>query len=177
MINNKYIDAVKKAYELGEMVELYGCKESYSLDKNGKYYLSQDVKLTGLSSENTEPINLEALVSATEMFYCSLDRKSGQKKRFLTEFTNALISLIDSNGVADLYFAIEIYFILGNRESKDAFYPLKGIYQQLKKKLEQSIAQRCNELKSEKKYAGVWSVIQDINAMSANEVKILIDNQ
>ena len=179
MVNNKYINVVKKAYELGEMGELYGCKESYSLDENGKYYLNQDVRLTGVAPEDADPINMEAIISATEMFYCSLDRKSGQKKRFLTEFSNTLVSLIESKEVADLYFAVEIYFILGNRENKDVFYPLKGVYKQLKKKIEQNTVQRCGELKSEKKYAGsnqvdgMWSVILNANAMAANEVKIM----
>lgn len=179
MVNNKYTEVVKKAYEQKEMKELYGCRETYSLNENGKYYLNQDIRLTGVSFESSDPINLEALISATEMFYCSLDKKSGEKKRFLDEFTDTLINLIESSDISNLYFATEIYFILGNRENKDIFYPLKGIYKQIKQKLEEKIAERSSELKAEKKYAGrnqdngLWSVLHGINDIANDEIKIL----
>ncbi len=170
---NKYIAVIKKAYEQNEMVELFGCKESYSLNEKGEYYLKQDIRLGGATSD---PINMEALLSASEMYYCSLDKKN--KKEFSTSFIDTLIKLAESRNIQDLYFATEIYCILGNREHKDSFYPLKGICNQIKDKIETNIMERSSELKLEKVYAGtdqvdgLWSILHTMNALVSNEIKI-----
>lgn len=60
----------------------------------------------------------------------------------------------------------------------DSFYPLKGICNQIKDKIETNIMERSNELKSEKVYAGIdrvdglWSMLHTMNALISNEIKI-----
>lgn len=179
MINrNKYMNAIITAYKRNEMEMLFGCKPFYAIDENGKYYLQRDIRLTGVASENEDPIDLEALLSATEQYYCSLDRKRGEKEQFINKFVNMLLKLIKSNSVCDLYFATEIYYILAERERKDIFYPLEGVYKRVKKNIEIKVSERKEELKMKKIYAGMtqenglWDILKVRNAKADEKVKL-----
>ncbi len=124
MIENKYVAIVKRAYESNELTKLFSCEESYSLNENGEYYLKEDSRLTGSAPEQLDPINIEALISAAEIFYCSLDKRSGQKDAFIVCFVDALGKLIESKDPNGLYFATKIYNVIKERTEKDIFYPL-----------------------------------------------------
>lgn len=177
MIENNYINAVKTAYDRKEMNLLFGCNSLYTTDQSGNYILKQDMRLTGIHPDDEEPVNFEALLSATEQYYCSLDRKNGEKKRFINEFTDSLLQLLNSNSVYDLYFATEIYFILGKRTQKDNFYPLREVYAKIKSFIEIKINERETELKSNRIISGghnipLWSSLRLKNNTAKDAVKL-----
>ena len=178
-IENKYVKAVSKAYENNELDLLLGCSEKYCLDENGKYYMREDIRLSGTEPENSDPVNFGALLSAVESYYCSLDRKSGKKKQFIDSLTEAIIKLAESGNAEQIYFAARIYFIVAERENQEGyFYPLEGLYKNLKSSIETKVLMAEKELKSINKYAGrlheegLWAVIQLDNSSSAKDAKL-----
>lgn len=179
MRTNKYIEAITKAYRNKEMEMLFGCRDEYAVDENGEYYLMQDMKFTCRGPEDSDPINLQALISAAELYYYTLDRSSGQKKQFIEDLTAMLSNLIKSNRITDLYFATRIYYILGERGCEDSFYPFGGIYQAVKLPLSTHLNASKNALKAEKIYVGrmqengLWEVLHIDDNIAEDPVKLI----
>ena len=179
MRTNKYIEAIIKAYQSKELEMLFGCRDEYAVDGNGEYYLMQDMKLTCSGPEDSDPINLQALISAAELYYCSLDRATAQKKQFIEDLISALLNLIKSKSITDLYFAARIYYILGERECEESFYPLGGIYQAVKLPLLTHLNVSKDALKSAKIYEGriekngLWSVLHIEDNTAEMPVKLI----
>ena len=91
---NKFIEAVDKAYKNKELVKLLGCNENYIFDSSHKYCLSEDFRLTGRSQDECDPINFYAILSAAEEYYCSLNKASGEKKKFFEELCGSIEALL-----------------------------------------------------------------------------------
>ncbi|AOZ97881.1 hypothetical protein [Butyrivibrio hungatei] len=174
---NKYIDAIKKAYVNKELEKLLGCNDTYVLDSSHKHYLSEDLRLTGRLQEESDPINFRAILSATEEYYCSLNT-SGEKKKFSCDFRNSIEYLLASGDEKQVYFASKIYFLLGERDAKDIFYPFKGLYLSLKQNVIVNLIRCRNDLKNARIYegkrenSGLWGAIITLNDNAIKEVKL-----
>lgn len=175
---NKYIEAVKTAYNNNELYKLLGCKDEYIYDRNGSYYLNMDIRLAGISIDELDPINMDALLSAVEQFYCSLNKAKGEKVQFINELKKSLDYLLESDNALYLYFLAKIYFILAKQEEKDMFYPFKGIYKNLQKPLAQELMKVKTELlktrmfEGKNKEAGLWEVLLLCNEEASDNVKM-----
>ena len=133
---NKYIETVKKAYTSGELHLLLAGDHKYITDADGKFFLREDIRLTGAPQDECDPMNIEAVVSALEEYYCSLDKERGEKKAFRNSLRQSLEDLLGSNDTKKAYFAAKFYYSLRERDGKDSFYPFKGLCDEIKNKKE-----------------------------------------
>ena len=130
---NKYIEVVKRAYESGELYLLLAGDNKYIVDSDGKFFLREDIRLAGTSPDECDPMNIEAILSALEEYYCSLDKESGEKEAFWNSLRQSLEDLLSSNDTEKVYFATKIYYSLKKRDEKDSFYPFKGLRNEIRK--------------------------------------------
>ena len=175
---NQYYDVVSRAAKYNELDKLLGGDDKYIRDSNGDLYLAEDIRLTGCSEEDSDPMNLHAILSAIEIYYCKLNRKDGSKKRFREELVQSLNRMIYSENEIYLYFATKTYFILGKRDVANALYPFKGLYLEIKKSIEKQLIKKEEDLIRLKIYGGqnfekgLWDVLIWNNNHVSEEVRI-----
>lgn len=177
-MENQFQNAVKKAYENNELSLLLGGDNKYIFDANNQLILASDLKLIGGNLDEIDPINFEALISAMEIFYCGLDKKSGQKKNYIDNLVESIKTLLNSEDAIKIYFATKIYFVIGNRAAKDIFYPLKGVDVLIKPLLISTLNNSITNLKNTKIYEGTQSenglldVLAFYNSKSTENIRI-----
>lgn len=178
MMMNKYIELVKRAYASGELYLLLAGDNKYIVDSDGKFFLREDIRLTGVAQDECDPMNIEAILSALEDYYCSLDKKSGEKKDFWSTLRQSLENLLSSNDAEKVYFATKIYYSLGKRDGKDSFYPFKGLYGEIRNNVIDALCKTRDGLKEAKIYEGknqqngLWDVIRACNEQSLDKVSL-----
>ena len=179
-MDNIFEERVIEAFENKELSLLLGCEKKYVEDENGKLLMAPNIRLVGGETEELDPVNFEAVISAMEGIYCKLNKKSGQKVKFKVDLEEAIINLVKSENPCKVYFTTKVYYILANRSCEDIFYPLMGIDKKIKPLLIQTLKNMEGELGSKKIYEGkktergLWEVLRFYDGRANENVKLKI---
>ena len=189
LIMDKFDEVVKKAYENDELIKLLSGDPKYILDENGKPYLVEDLKSSYAPSiEEEDPMCLPAILNAIEDMYRSFNRAKGisdaerreQKARLIKALQDSIVKMSSSEEVTHVYFAAEIYFILGDRDQNMLYFPLHVINDDIKKAVQMGVDKYKENLKKTKLYAGknnglgLWGVLICWNNYVPDTIKLNI---
>ena len=152
---SKYSEAVEKAYRNHELIKLLSGDESYVLDEKGNNYLAEYPYMNGAPFGETDPMDLEALLSGLESFYRSLDKASGERIKLSDELRQSIIEMAASDNAVQVYFAAKLYLSLSRRNEASRLYPFKGLYKEIQKPVNDGLIRKKEELIESKIFAGL----------------------
>ena len=138
-----FLDVFTKAYENDELYELFSKNEKYIFDENGRLVLAPDVKL--YPDEDLVIYYGGLIISGAVYYLFKLNKK--EEIVFKKRFCSAVLKMIDSDSIEQLYDATQIYYILVEHEEANARFCLRDYSVIFKEKLREEIACNKEELK------------------------------
>ena len=140
-MSNKFYDIVKQAYESDELLLLLSADEKYT---NGNEWLKPDYRLSMGLDEN--PIDEVALFGGLVNLYRKTDDKN-IKQAFKNAFSQMLLGT-----ETQIYFAVELFYILADNSLEYKYYPFADVYNDLSPFFSEFVNENVEKLKSIKVY-------------------------